>query len=174
MFGRLAGYNRYVFAHRRAALCAVGAVLASTNGLSFRKNYVSTQAGKVTGDPVESSNGRKRTPIQIARANALHFLNNESEEKQTNSFSNSSSAESEQICSSVSVYTSRGPRFTMEDEYYISNSENFFAVYDGHGGSQVSKYVQKNLYKQIKLELKAEHGTAKALMNAFSTVCVIV
>ena len=44
-------------------------------------------------------------------------------------------------CSAISCYLTIGPRKYMEDEYYISNDGTFFAVYDGHGGGQVSKYL---------------------------------
>ena len=38
----------------------------------------------------------------------------------------------------------------MEDEYYISNDGTFFAVYDGHGGGQVSKYLADRFYSVYK------------------------
>lgn len=47
---------------------------------------------------------------------------------------------------SVSAYATRGPRYEMEDEHYISKDERFFSVFDGHGGSEVSKYAQSHLY----------------------------
>ena len=38
----------------------------------------------------------------------------------------------------------------MEDEYHISKDGTFFAVYDGHGGDQVSKYLSNRFYSIYK------------------------
>ena len=53
-------------------------------------------------------------------------------------------------CSAISCYLTIGPRKYMEDEYYISNDGTFFAVYDGHGGGQVSKYLADRFYSVYK------------------------
>lgn len=37
----------------------------------------------------------------------------------------------------------------MEDEYFLSADGSFSAVYDGHGGALVSKYLRQNLYNQV-------------------------
>ena len=55
-------------------------------------------------------------------------------------------------CSDASCYLTIGPRKHMEDEYHISKDGTFFAIYDGHGGDQVSKYLKDqfyNIYKKI-------------------------
>jgi len=37
----------------------------------------------------------------------------------------------------------------MEDEFYVSNDGDFAAVFDGHGGKAVSRYLRKNLYANV-------------------------
>ncbi|CAN0047581.1 unnamed protein product, partial [Laminaria digitata] len=37
----------------------------------------------------------------------------------------------------------------MEDEFFLSTDGSFSAVYDGHGGPNVSKYLRRNLYKHV-------------------------
>lgn len=48
-----------------------------------------------------------------------------------------------------------GPRDYMEDTYYISKCRDHFfaAVYDGHGGSGSSQYLQSNFYKFVNTAL---------------------
>lgn len=53
-------------------------------------------------------------------------------------------------CSAISCYLTIGHRQHMEDEYYISKDGTFFAVYDGHGGDQVSKYLSDHFYSIYK------------------------
>jgi serine/threonine protein phosphatase PrpC len=36
----------------------------------------------------------------------------------------------------------------MEDEYFVNADGSFIAVFDGHGGPAVSKYLRQNLYAQ--------------------------
>eukprot|EP00535_Pseudo-nitzschia_heimii_P008736 CAMPEP_0197180830 /NCGR_PEP_ID=MMETSP1423-20130617/5299_1 /TAXON_ID=476441 /ORGANISM="Pseudo-nitzschia heimii, Strain UNC1101" /LENGTH=483 /DNA_ID=CAMNT_0042630959 /DNA_START=38 /DNA_END=1489 /DNA_ORIENTATION=- len=49
----------------------------------------------------------------------------------------------------VSVGTEQGYRSYMEDEHYVSNDGDFAAVFDGHGGPAVSRYLRKNLYANV-------------------------
>lgn len=49
----------------------------------------------------------------------------------------------------ISVGTEQGFRSYMEDEYYVSNDGDFAAVFDGHGGGKVSRYLRKNLYANV-------------------------
>ncbi len=74
------------------------------------------------------------------------------------------------LCKSISVYASRGPRAAMEDEYFISEDNSFFGVYDGHGGARVSKFARDNLYKEIKKNLDQGANPGTACMSAFRKV----
>ncbi|CAN0513832.1 unnamed protein product [Discosporangium mesarthrocarpum] len=38
----------------------------------------------------------------------------------------------------------------MEDEFFLSSDGTFAAVYDGHGGPLVSRFLRQNLYKQVR------------------------
>ena len=38
----------------------------------------------------------------------------------------------------------------MEDEFFLSSDGSFAAVYDGHGGANVSKYLRQNLYRHVR------------------------
>eukprot|EP00934_Nitzschia_sp_Nitz4_P004071 Nitzschia sp. Nitz4//scaffold197_size40390//26197//27543//NITZ4_007519-RA/size40390-processed-gene-0.9-mRNA-1//1//CDS//3329540490//4061//frame0 len=49
----------------------------------------------------------------------------------------------------ASVCTTRGFRNYMEDEYFMSFEADFAAVFDGHGGRAVSRYLRKNLYANV-------------------------
>eukprot|EP00539_Tryblionella_compressa_P019246 CAMPEP_0178872944 /NCGR_PEP_ID=MMETSP0747-20121128/8404_1 /TAXON_ID=913974 /ORGANISM="Nitzschia punctata, Strain CCMP561" /LENGTH=462 /DNA_ID=CAMNT_0020540213 /DNA_START=29 /DNA_END=1417 /DNA_ORIENTATION=- len=64
----------------------------------------------------------------------------------------------------VSFGTEQGFRSYMEDEYFISEKGDFAAVFDGHGGRAVSKYLRKNLYANVQAflplaVLKAKEAT---------------
>ncbi|CAN0491577.1 unnamed protein product, partial [Hapterophycus canaliculatus] len=43
----------------------------------------------------------------------------------------------------------QGHRQHMEDEFFLSSCGSFSAVYDGHGGANVSEYLRRNLYKHV-------------------------
>lgn len=45
----------------------------------------------------------------------------------------------------------QGQRSYMEDDFFISKDGCFAAVYDGHGGAAVSKYLRQNLHAQVSL-----------------------
>jgi len=54
----------------------------------------------------------------------------------------------------VSVQAIQGGRIYMEDEYFVGNGGKFVGVFDGHGGKLVSNFLQKNLYKKVKEQMK--------------------
>lgn len=77
----------------------------------------------------------------------------------------------------TSVQATKGHRSYMEDEYFLSNDGSFAAVYDGHGGSSVSKYLRQNLYAQVQAHFPIDGpGTCtleeatEALQKAFKRV----
>ena len=43
----------------------------------------------------------------------------------------------------------------MEDEFLVSNGGKFAAVFDGHGGSAVSRYLRQNLHANLQAALPA-------------------
>lgn len=49
----------------------------------------------------------------------------------------------------VSVCAVQGGRSYMEDEYFVNQAGNFGAVFDGHGGPAVSRYLRQNLYANL-------------------------
>jgi len=49
----------------------------------------------------------------------------------------------------VSTMALQGDRDSMEDEYLIADDNRFVAVFDGHGGKAVSKYLEENLYGKV-------------------------
>lgn len=53
----------------------------------------------------------------------------------------------------TSAYSAQGFRSYMEDEYFISLDGDFAAVFDGHGGPAVSRYLRKNLYANVQAAL---------------------
>ena len=58
-----------------------------------------------------------------------------------------------------STYSIRGERQYMEDEYFIGDEGRFAAVFDGHGGSAVSRYLRMNLYAAV----QAAHGSFSSM-----------
>lgn len=66
----------------------------------------------------------------------------------------------------VSVRALKGDRLAMEDKYAIHDNGRFSAVFDGHGGGCVSKYLSETLFDKIKLNLKKRHlGEKKDLSS---------
>lgn len=53
----------------------------------------------------------------------------------------------------VSVCAVQGARPYMEDEWFISQNKDFLAVFDGHGGEAVSRYLRQNLYANLQAAL---------------------
>jgi serine/threonine protein phosphatase PrpC len=54
---------------------------------------------------------------------------------------------------SYSAYSIQGERQYMEDEYFVEQNGRFAAVFDGHGGGSVSKYLRQNLYANFQAAL---------------------
>ena len=55
-----------------------------------------------------------------------------------------------------SVQAAKGHRPYMEDENDIARDGRFAAVYDGHGGAGVSRYLHNELFTQTRLALASE------------------
>lgn len=66
----------------------------------------------------------------------------------------------------MSICTAQGYRSYMEDEFFC-NEGTFCAVFDGHGGHQVSRYLRQNLYGYVLGAL--EMPTAPKLSPAINT-----
>ena len=56
----------------------------------------------------------------------------------------------------ISVYSTQGKRQYMEDEYFTNQDGSFAAIFDGHGGKAVSRYLRQNLYARY-LQAKARN-----------------
>lgn len=74
-----------------------------------------------------------------------------------------------------SVYQTQGKREYMEDVIDIENAFwgewDFYAVYDGHGGDIVSKYLGTNLRPMLKKNLTLTHGDIKmSLQKTFDDI----
>eukprot|EP01082_Thalassiosira_pseudonana_P002637 g3061.t1.1.5e1746aa g3061 g3061.t1 contig12:1336206-1336869(-) len=74
---------------------------------------------------------------------------------------------------SYSACSVRGDRQYMEDEYFVSEDGKFAAVFDGHGGAAVSRYLRQNLFANIQASLPSTPSLAdkaSALELAFNKV----
>ena len=60
----------------------------------------------------------------------------------------------------VSAGAVQGARWTMEDAYSVENGGRFVAVFDGHGGSEVSSMLRDRLYDLYRGGLCAKHWEA--------------
>jgi serine/threonine protein phosphatase PrpC len=75
----------------------------------------------------------------------------------------------------VSIRAIKNARITMEDEYCIHDNA-FYAIFDGHGGGGVSKYLKQHLYETVMSYVRGsggQHGgeaPARALQSAFSDI----
>ena len=67
----------------------------------------------------------------------------------------STSASSETTTYFVSSHKTKGARPYMEDEFTVNDGGKFAAVFDGHGGSAVSRYLRQNLYASLQAALPA-------------------
>jgi hypothetical protein len=68
----------------------------------------------------------------------------------------------------ASYCTAQGHRTYMEDEFFISVDGDFAAVFDGHGGQAISRYLRKNLYASVQAFLPIL-TTTSASVSASST-----
>lgn len=62
-------------------------------------------------------------------------------------------AQEKKMTYDVSVCAHQGGRSYMEDEHFVSHGGDFCAVFDGHGGGAVSRYLRQNLYANLQAEL---------------------
>ena len=62
----------------------------------------------------------------------------------------------------LSIHSVQGKRPYMEDEYFTNQDGSFVAIFDGHGGNAVSRYLRQNLYARY-LQAKA---TSTAIIAA--------
>jgi hypothetical protein len=74
----------------------------------------------------------------------------------------------------ISVCSERGRREVMENEFACG--VDFCAVFDGHGGSKVSNYLQEHLYAQVQaalpriLDARNNNNNNKATKEAIPSV----
>ena len=61
-----------------------------------------------------------------------------------------------------SIYSVRGERQYMEDEYFVGDDGRFAAVFDGHGGAAVSRYLRQNLYAAVQAALPTSASAVEA------------
>mmetsp|Transcript_14436 Transcript_14436/g.22274 ORF Transcript_14436/g.22274 Transcript_14436/m.22274 type:complete len:372 (-) Transcript_14436:62-1177(-) len=77
-----------------------------------------------------------------------------------------------------SIYSIRGERQYMEDEYFIGDDGRFAAVFDGHGGAAVSRYLRQNLYAAVQAALptsaSAEAITEDESLNSASADDLVI
>ena len=69
---------------------------------------------------------------------------------------------------SYSAYSTQGERQYMEDEYFVEQNGRFAAVFDGHGGGSVSKYLRQNLYANFQAALPRS-SSSKSLASSAAT-----
>ena len=60
----------------------------------------------------------------------------------------------------ASVCSVQGRRSYMEDELILAPNNHFFAVFDGHGGPKVSRYLRQNLYAELQTALQQQQDQA--------------
>ena len=79
----------------------------------------------------------------------------------------------------LSIYSIQGKRQYMEDEHFTNQDGSFAAVFDGHGGKAVSRYLRQNLYarylqaKAIAMETNNSQGELKNQVNEENIVAQV-
>lgn len=83
-----------------------------------------------------------------------------SENKTSSEFLNTSDEQGDVLTNTTeeepllySIYSVRGERQYMEDEYFVGDEGRFAAVFDGHGGAAVSRYLRQNFYAAVQAAL---------------------
>lgn len=74
--------------------------------------------------------------------------------------------------------SSIGPRETMEDAAtiigeYVGTNDQFYAIFDGHGGNKVAQYACRNLHRELKVLLSERNDVNDAIKEAFEKVNVV-
>lgn len=113
---------------------------------------------KTTTKPGESKDDTTKQKFSSSSSDKGNTENSKSKQRTTNPIGSRTYQ--------ISAGTEQGYRSYMEDEYYVSNDGDFAAVFDGHGGPAVSRYLRKNLYANVQaflplatVELQAEDET---------------
>jgi serine/threonine protein phosphatase PrpC len=133
---------------------------------------------------IENSNYRqeRREPFRRIRGGSSSSVDaSSSDDETTTQYTTSSllpsSPSSTQASRPIlySAYSLQGQRKYMEDEYYIDRDGNFAAVFDGHGGSAVSRYLRQNLYANYQAALpKAASASAVSEDHSDASLSMIV
>jgi serine/threonine protein phosphatase PrpC len=69
----------------------------------------------------------------------------------------------------MSICTAQGYRSYMEDEFFANSEGTFCAVFDGHGGHQVSRYLRQNLYGYVLGALEMPTTTTSTATSTHAT-----
>ena len=93
---------------------------------------------------ISSSSNRSPSQISSPPAAQTPFLHSQNSSQNTNT----------NTIYPLSICSIQGKRQYMEDEYFTNQNGSFCSVFDGHGGSAVSKYLRQNLYARY-LQAKA-------------------
>jgi len=120
------------------AFVAATTAPASDNG-STTSSATFSRKGGGGGGPT-----KPLTPVVVSREQAEEDVRKMEEEALQNPYT-------------VSAGAIQGARWTMEDAYSVENGGRFAAVFDGHGGSEVSSTLRDRLYNLYHQVLSAKH-----------------
>jgi len=103
---------------------------------------------------ISSSTNRSSSQTSSPPAAQTPFLHSQNSSQNTNTNTNR--------IYPLSICSIQGKRQYMEDEYFTNQNGSFCSVFDGHGGSAVSKYLRQNLYARY---LQAKATTMVSIME---------
>ena len=89
----------------------------------------------------------------------------------TNVSSSFAAVSDEALClMNFGVTSEQGPRKTMEDQHTAINEQQipFFAVFDGHGGTQCAEFLKEHLHRYVLDHPDLKGNPEKALVEAIS------
>jgi len=69
-----------------------------------------------------------------------------------------------ELQSVVGSYDANNPR---EDKHFIDDAVGFYGVYDGHGGPNVSEYLEHNMFSILQQQLKEKGDPREAMQASF-------
>ena len=141
----------------------------AVNGISYHQHqfYYPTFIQRGGGVPKEVDEDEENKNDFINKNND-NSSNNDKDFPNINNNNNNKTAKSDSVVSTkdnlltpssnnkriISISSIQGKRQYMEDEYFTNQDGSFVAVFDGHGGKAISRYLRQNLYARY-LQAKA-------------------
>ena len=137
--------------------CQPPARRSREKSIALQNEVCQRYLGTITrgGASKQSDQSDQKIDDDMSKSNPSTLLTPAAPPRQSTPTCTSASASSDATTYFVSSHKTKGTRPYMEDEFIVSNGGKFCAVFDGHGGSAVSRYLRQNLYASLQAALPA-------------------